>query len=80
MSDTKFDPGALVRFTEGKHFPVVLRDGPGYTFDRVGSANPSEVFFVMETKLGHGMSNWVLLRASTTGLVGWIPENAVMIA
>ena len=76
-NDPRFRPGQLVRLEYEKTFPVVLREGPGYTFERCSTMASRDVCIVIESKLGHGMTWWTSLLIGSNGIHGWIPENVL---
>ena len=77
MTLTKYSTGDLVVINKDRKFPVVLRDGPGYTFSRIESIDPGEIAIVLESKIGHGMWEWILLHTSEKEKIGWIPQGMV---
>lgn len=73
----KYKLGSLIVINKDRKFPVVLRDGPGYTFSRVETIEPGDVGIVLKSMTGHGMIQWVFLHVAIKEKTGWIPENIV---
>jgi hypothetical protein len=73
----KYKLGSLIAVDEGRKFPVVLRDGPGYTFSRVETIEPGEIGIVLGSSIGHGMIFWILVHIAINKKVGWIPEGVI---
>jgi hypothetical protein len=75
----KYTAGDLVTVGLNRKFPVVLRSGPGYTFERVEPIEPGEIGVILDTCTGHGMITWLRLLISPDGNEGWTPEGGVEI-
>lgn len=73
----KYKLGSLIVINKDKKFPVVLRDGPGYTFSRVEVIEPGEIGIVLGSMIGHGMIWWILIHAASMEKTGWIPEGII---
>ena len=73
----KYKLGSLIVINKDRKFPVVLRDGPGYTFSRVEVIEPGDVGIVLGSMIGHGMIWWILIHAAAREKTGWIPEGIV---
>ena len=71
----KYKLGSLIVINKDRKFPVVLRDGPGYTFSRVEVIEPGDVGIVLSSMIGHGMNWWTFLYVSIKDKKGWIPEG-----
>jgi len=74
---TKYKLGSLIVVNEDRKFPVVLRDGPGYTFSRVETLDPGDLGIVLGSNVGHGMIWWILIHVAITQKMGWIPEGMI---
>jgi len=77
MKRRKYSPGDLITVAPNRKFPVVLREGPGYTFQRIDPIDPGQIGLVLRSQIGHGMSTWIQVLISHRYTVGWIPENIV---
>jgi len=73
----KYKLGSLIAVDKGRKFPVVLRDGPGYTFSRVETIEPGEIGIVLGSMIGHGMIWWILIHVAIREKAGWIPEGLI---
>ena len=73
----KYCIGDLVTVGINRKFPVVLREGPGYTFDRIEPIEPGEIGLVLETSIGHGMVTWLHLLVTPGANEGWTPEGGI---
>lgn len=60
-------------------FPVVLRDGPGFSYNRTCEMSLTDLAIVLAGDIGHGMIIWVQLLISGSGKKGWIPETALAV-
>ena len=73
----KYKLGSLIAVDKGRKFPVILRDGPGYTFSRVETIEPGEIGIVLGSMIGHGMIWWILIHVAVREKAGWIPEGLI---
>jgi len=71
--------GDLVTVGLNRKFPVVLRSGPGYTFERIEPIEPGEIGLILDTCKGHGMITWLRLLMAPISNEGWTPESGVEI-
>jgi hypothetical protein len=74
----KYKLGSLIVINKDRKFPVVLRDGPGYTFSRVEVIEPGEIGIVLGSMIGHGMIWWILIHVAAREKTGWIPEGLLI--
>jgi hypothetical protein len=69
--------GDLIVLDIKRKFPVLLREGPGYTFKNKEPVEPGDVGLVLNFTTGHGMVRWILLLIASKSQQGWIPENVI---
>lgn len=74
---TKYKLGSLIVVNEDRKFPVILRDGPGYTFSRIEALKPGDVGIILGSRIGHGMILWILIHVAINEKTGWIPEGII---
>ena len=79
MKRRKYSPGDLVTVAPSRKFPVVLRERPGYTFQRIDPIDPGQLGLVLRSQIGHGMSTWIQILIGHRYTIGWIPENITKI-
>lgn len=77
MNRHKYCAGDLVTIGINRKFPVVLRKGPGYTFDRIEPIEPGKIGLVLEASIGHGMIVWLHLLVTPDIDEGWTPESGI---
>ena len=75
----KYKLGSLIAVDKGRKFPVVLRERPGYTFQRIDPIDPGQLGLVLRSQIGHGMSTWIQILIGHRYTIGWIPENITKI-
>lgn len=71
----KYKPGDLI-VTSVKNYPVVLREGPGYTFSYIRLLECNQLAMIVSSSLGHGSGEWVYILCRGTEL-GWVPASLV---
>lgn len=76
-SKRKCKLGDLITVGLDRKFPLVLREGPGYTFVRVETIDPGDVGIVLEEKFGHGSLTWIMIHVAEKQKMGWIPESMI---
>jgi hypothetical protein len=74
---TKYKLGSLIIISKDRKFPVVLRNGPGYTFSRVETIEPGDVGIILGSNIGHGMIWWILVHIAGKRKMGWITEGVI---
>lgn len=74
---SKYSIGDLIVVDSKRKFPIVLRDGPGYTCLTVDPLEPGNTGLVIDSKLGHGMMVWINVFVCSSKKKGWIPESIV---
>lgn len=60
-------------------FPVVLRDGPGFSYNRTCEMSPTDLAIVLAGDIGHGAHIWIQLLVASNGKKGWIPETILIV-
>ena len=72
---SKFNVGDCVTIQQ-TNYPVVLRDGPGYSYNYISIISPKEFGIILERKMGHGAITWIQLLVSNKK--GWIPVSVLI--
>lgn len=71
--------GDLVTIGLDRKFPLVLREGPGYTFTRLVTIDPGDVGIILKETVGHGSSIWVMIHVAEKKKAGWIPKSMLQL-
>lgn len=71
--------GDLVTIGLDRKFPMVLREGPGYTFARIVTIDPGDVGIIVKETIGHGSSVWIMVHVAEKEKAGWIPKSMLQL-
>ena len=71
-----FQSGDLTLVMASKKFPITLREGPGYIFQKIVTVESEQIGIAIDKKTGHGAISWVQLLCLDK-ILGWVPESLV---